>query len=81
MKLPKFLLADNSQFPEDLFVVHTEFPGFILNVATDEIEWMDELEEEEGVNLEEEVAVLLDKAYEFYDKEMDSFDEEEDDED
>ena len=79
MKLPKFLLADNSQFPEDLFVVHTEFPGFILNVATDEIEWMDELEEEEGVNLEEEVAVLLDKAYEFYDKEMDSFDEEEED--
>jgi hypothetical protein len=81
MKLPKFLLADNSQFPEDLYVVHTEFPGFILNVATDEIEWMDELEEEEGVNLEEEVAVLLDKAYEFYDQEMDSFDEEDEDDD
>lgn len=80
MKLPKFLLADNSQFPEDLYVVHTEFPGFILNVATDEIEWMDELEEEDGVNLEEEVAILLDKAYEFYDQEMDSFDDEEEEE-
>ena len=28
MKLPKFLLADNSDFPEDLFVVHTEYPRF-----------------------------------------------------
>ena len=26
MKLPKFLMADNSEFPEDLFVVHTEYP-------------------------------------------------------
>lgn len=76
MNLPKFLLADNSQFPEDLFVVHTEFPGFILNIATDEVEWTDDLEAEDGVNLEEEVAILLDKAYEFYEQEMDSFDEE-----
>ncbi|MDP2088444.1 MAG: hypothetical protein Q8J84_03480 [Flavobacteriaceae bacterium] len=76
MKLPKFLLADNSQFPDDLFVVHTEFPSFILNIATDEVEWMDELEAEDGVNLEEEVAIILDKAYEFYEQEMDSFDEE-----
>ena len=25
-------MADNSEFPEDLFVVHTEYPRFILNV-------------------------------------------------
>jgi hypothetical protein len=75
---PKFLLADNSEFPEDLFVVHTEFPSFILNVATDEVEWMDDLEAEDGVNLEDEVALLLDKAYDFYDKEMETFDDDED---
>lgn len=80
MNLPKFLLADNSEFPEDLFVVHTEFPSFILNVATDEVEWMDDLEAEEGVNLEDEVALLLDKAYDFYDKEMESFEGEEEEE-
>lgn len=79
MNVPKFLLADNSQFPEDLFVVHTEFPSFILNIATDEVVWLDELEAEDGVNLEEEVAVILDKAYEFYDQEMESFDDDEDD--
>ncbi|MBS3993708.1 MAG: hypothetical protein KGZ87_08330 [Bacteroidetes bacterium] len=78
MNLPKFLLADNSEFPEDLFVVHTEFPSFILNVATDEVEWMDDLEAEDGVNLEDEVALLLDKAYDFYDKEMETFDDDED---
>jgi len=78
MNLPKFLLADNSEFPEDLFVVHTEFPSFILNVATDEVEWMDDLEVEDGVNLEDEVALLLDKAYDFYDKEMETFDDDED---
>ena len=38
MKLPKFLLADNSEFPEDLFVVHTEYPRFILNVEEEEVE-------------------------------------------
>lgn len=80
MNLPKFLLADNSEFPEDLFVIHTEFPSFILNVATDEVEWMDDLEAEEGVNLEDEVALLLDKAYDFYDKEMESFEGEEEEE-
>ena len=44
MKLPKFLLADNSDFPEDLFVVHTEYPRFILNVEEEEVEWLDDLE-------------------------------------
>jgi hypothetical protein len=43
MKLPKFLLADNSEFPEDLFVVHTEYPRFILNVEEEEVEWLDDL--------------------------------------
>ena len=38
MKLPKFLLADNSEFPEDLFVVHTEYPRFILNVEEEDVE-------------------------------------------
>ena len=44
MKLPKFLMADNSEFPEDLFVVHTEYTRFILNVEEEEVEWLDDLE-------------------------------------
>ena len=37
-------MADNSEFPEDLFVVHTEYPRFILNVEEEEVEWLDDLE-------------------------------------
>ena len=40
MELPKFLLANNAQHDTDLFVVHTEYPRFILNIATDEMHWM-----------------------------------------
>ena len=36
-------MADNSEFPEDLFVVHTEYPRFILNVEEEEVEWLDDL--------------------------------------
>ena len=42
MDLPKFLLADNSNFPEDIFVLHTEFPRFIINLKDDEIEWFED---------------------------------------
>ena len=31
MDLPKFLLADNNKFPEDIFVLHIEFPRFMIN--------------------------------------------------
>ena len=40
MDLPKFLLADNSNFPEDIFILHTEFPRFLINLKNDEIEWL-----------------------------------------
>jgi hypothetical protein len=43
MNLPKFLLADNSNSPEDIFVLHTEFPRFMINLKDDEIEWFEDL--------------------------------------
>lgn len=75
MQIPKFLIADSSEFPEKFFVFHTEYPRFLLDVTTDDVEWIDDLEEEEGVDLEEEVTGLLELAYEFFDKEMDSYEE------
>lgn len=77
MKLPKFLMADNSDFPEDLFVVHTEYPRFILNVEEEEVEWFDDLEEEEEVA--NEVNSLIEQAFNFCDAEIERY--EEDDED
>lgn len=74
MEIPEFLIADNSEFPEKMYVVHCEYPRFILDIETEEIEWFDVLEEEEGVDLETEVADLLEKAYNFFDREMETYD-------
>ena len=44
MDLPKFLIADSSALEDVIFIVHTEYPRFFLNVATDEIHWMEEFQ-------------------------------------
>ncbi|MBU3011923.1 hypothetical protein KO506_10955 [Polaribacter vadi] len=70
MTLPKFLLADNSEFPEDIFVLHTEFPRFMINLKDDEVEWFEDLTGENEEDIATELADLMDKAGEFYDAEM-----------
>ena len=39
MELPKFLMGDNTDYQESIFVIHTEYPRFIINLVDDEIEW------------------------------------------
>ena len=73
MDLPKFLLADNSNFPEDIFVLHTEFPRFLINLKDDEIEWFEDLTGENEEDISTELADLMDKAGAFYDTEMKQF--------
>ncbi len=70
MDLPKFLLADNSNFPEDVFVLHTEFPRFLINLKDDEVEWFEDLTGENEEDIATELADLMNKAGEFYDEEM-----------
>lgn len=72
MELPKFLIADNSSLKDDLFIVHTEYPRFILNVSNDEIHWLEEFEKEDQAELEAESENLIEAAFTFYDKEMES---------
>lgn len=74
MNLPKFLLADNSNFPEDIFVLHTEFPRFIINLKDDQIEWFEDLTGEKEEDIATELAVLMDQAGAFYDNEMNQYD-------
>lgn len=76
MKLPKFLMADNSDFPEDLFVVHTEYPRFILNVEEEEVEWFDDLEGEEE-EVANEVNSLIQQAFDFCDAEIEKYENDE----
>lgn len=73
MELPKFLLADNSEL-EDAFVLHTEYPRFLLNVTTDEVDWYDEVDDEE--DLENQVKKLIEEALEFFDGEMQAYEDE-----
>ena len=70
MELPKFLIADNSELEDTLFVVHTQYPRFILNVLNDEIHWLEEFDEEDETTLKSESHSLMEAAFNFYDKEM-----------
>lgn len=73
--LPKFLLADNSELPEAVFIVHTEYPRFVLNLEDDEVTWFDSLDPEDGRDtLEEEVQALIEQAELFYQREIDFYD-------
>ena len=74
MNLPKFLLADNSQFPEDIFVLHTEFPRFVINLKDDEIEWFEDLSGENEEDIANELSTLIEQASQFYDDEMSQYD-------
>jgi hypothetical protein len=73
MTLPKFLLADNSNFPDDIFVLHTEYPRFLINLKDDSVEWFEDLSGEREDDIATELADLMDKAGEFYDNEMKGF--------
>lgn len=70
MELPKFLLADNSKYPEDIFVLHTEYPRFLINLKDDSIEWFEDLSGENEQDLANELEQLIDQAGVFYDNEM-----------
>ncbi|CAI8315818.1 MAG: Uncharacterised protein [Flavobacterium sp. SCGC AAA160-P02] len=73
MGLPKFLLADNSKYPEDIFVLHTEFPRFLINLKNDEIEWFEDLSGEKEEDIASEVSNLIKAASIFYDQQIEGY--------
>ena len=73
MDLPKFLIADSSEFEDTVFVIHTAYPRFLINVINDEIHWMEEFEKEDREELEFQTTKLIDEALRFYDKEIKNF--------
>ncbi|MHB1146791.1 MAG: hypothetical protein ACYC01_04260 [Lutibacter sp.] len=76
MNLPKFLLGDNTDHMDAIFVVHTEFPRFVINLVDDEIEWFEDLQGDDADELAEVVAGLIDEATAFYDREMERYESE-----
>ncbi|WP_264558120.1 hypothetical protein [Flavobacterium sp. N2270] len=73
MNLPKFVIGDNTDFPEDIFVIHLDFPQFIINLKDDEVEFLEDISAEDERELETEMEHLITLAEEFYDREMERY--------
>lgn len=74
MELPKFILGDNTDYPNAIYIIHTDFPRFILNLENDDIEWMEEFDEHDQKELESEAENLIQQATDFYDREIARYD-------
>lgn len=75
MEFPKFLLGDNTDHPTAIFVVHTEYPRFIINLENDDVEWLEDFSKEDEKDLEEEAENLIEAAIAFYDREISRYEE------
>lgn len=73
MSLPKFILGDNSDYPDAIYIVHTEFPRFIINLENDEVEWFEDFDDEDQDELEKETEIAIRLATEFYDSEISNY--------
>tara|TARA_B100001564_G_scaffold172980_1_gene145535 strand:- start:124 stop:348 length:225 start_codon:yes stop_codon:yes gene_type:complete len=73
MDVPKFLIADSSELENTIFVLHTAYPRFLINVINDEIHWMEEFEKEDREELESQTSQLIGEALSYYDKEIKNF--------
>lgn len=77
MELPKFVLADNTDYPDDIFIIHLDYPRFIINLKDDEVEFLEEPEEDIDENeFSAEMESLINQANAFYDREMERYEQE-----
>ncbi len=74
MELPKYILGDNTDFPNAIFVIHTEFPRFIINLENDEVEWLEDFEKSDEEQLLTETQLYITEASKFYDREVERYD-------
>jgi hypothetical protein len=75
MERPKFILGDNTDFPDDIFIVHLDYPRFLINLKDDEVEFLEEIDDEDEREMESEMEHLITLAGEFYDREMERYEE------
>ena len=75
MELPKFLLGDNTDFPDDIFVIHMDYPRFIINLKDDEVEFLEEAEDLDEGELNQVMEGLIQEANYFYDREISRYEE------
>jgi alpha/beta superfamily hydrolase len=73
MDFPKFLVADNTDLQDAIFIVHTEFPAFILNLENDEVKWLDDITDESEGDLTKTLEGLIAEAEDFYTREVERY--------
>lgn len=73
MDFPKFLVADNTDLQDAVYIVHTEFPAFILNLENDEIKWLDDIGDESEGDLTKILEGLIAEAEVFYTREVERY--------
>ncbi len=73
MEFPKFLVADNTDLRDAVFIVHTEFPAFILNLEDDEVKWLDDITDESEGDLTKTLEGLITEAEDFYTREVERY--------
>jgi len=73
MDFPKFLVADNTDLPDAVFIVHTEFPAFVLNLENDEVKWLDDIGDESEGDLTKTLEGLIAEAEDFYSREVECY--------
>lgn len=74
MEFPEYLLGDNTDHPDDIFIIHTQFPRFIINLRNDEVEWLEEFEKADEEELQEQTENYIREASAFYDREVERYD-------
>lgn len=75
MDFPKFLLGDNTDYPDAIFVIHTEYPRFIINLENDDVEWLEDFDQSDEKELASQAEDLITQANEFYDREVSRYEE------
>ncbi|MDG3583617.1 MULTISPECIES: hypothetical protein [Galbibacter] len=75
MELPKFLLGDNTDYPDAIFIIHTDYPRFVINLENDEVEWLEDFSAEDEKELATEAENLIQAANDFYDREISRYEE------
>lgn len=73
--IPKFLVGDNTDHDDSVYIIHTEYPRFVVNLEDDQIEWFDNIEKENDADAASEIQTLMQQAEEFYQREVDRYEE------
>ena len=73
--IPKFLVGDNTDHDDSVYIIHTEYPRFVIDLENDDIEWFDNIESENDTDAAAEVQTLMQQAEEFYQREVDRYEE------